>query len=327
MNLCPNCFESELTDDTCPKCGYAKGSEDRDTIFLPYKTLIDDRFITGKVLSWGDFAFTYLGYDSYYGNKVVIKEFFPLRHAGRTAGDPDQTVYIHEKYDSEVYKRAMERFETEGVRLLRLPLLSGFAGVREVIRERGTVYLVQRFVDGVPLSQMMPLIGVPISETRTLEYFLPIIKALGEMHKAGIIHRDIRPDNIMIEMTQRGAGATLIGFGAILDPVERAAYDIESMARISRNFSPEELYDSDLTRQGTWTDVYGICAVMYYALTGEKPPDVIDRLRGEALPEITEQVSESVKKAIYKGLENDQKDRIKTMDELYDELIKGASVK
>jgi serine/threonine protein kinase len=323
MNICPNCFESELTDGVCPKCGFEIGAIEPVPHALPPGTVLDNRYMVGKVLGQGGFGITYLGYDDRLEGKVAIKEYYPANYAGRQMGDTTYTVHPFGNEQADFFKRGLGRFQAEAKRLLKFAKSPGFADVRDIFSEKGTAYYVMEFVDGEPLSSVLPKMGGKISEKATLDLFLPVIRTLGDMHKAGIIHRDIAPDNIMV---QRDGEAVLIDLGSSIEIAE-GTDNKSTVALVKSGYGAEELYDTDHTRQGTWSDVYSISASMYRTLTGNTPPDAYKRLRGEALPEITEPVSETVKKAIYKGLELFSNNRTQTMEELYNELTaKEAAV-
>jgi serine/threonine protein kinase len=148
-----------------------------------------------------------------------------------------------------------------------------------------------------------------------LDMFIPIIKTLGQMHKVGIIHRDIAPDNIMV---RTDGSAKLIDFGAAIE--NESGDNKATVALVKHGYGPEELYDNNHARQGTWSDVYSICATMYRTLTGRTPPDAVDRLRGMVLPGIETAVSEKTKKAIFHGMALRAPDRIQTMEQLLSEL-------
>jgi serine/threonine protein kinase len=310
-----------MTDNICPLCGFTLGTEVTDELVLPYFERLGGRFVTGRVLGQGGFGITYLGYDEHFGDRVAIKEYYPASFATRMLGDETHTVhpFRSQRDKTEFFNKGLGRFQTEAKRLLKFAKSPGFVGVRDIFAERGTAYIVMEFIDGDPLSDVFRKSEGKIGEKSMLELLLPIIKILEKMHNAGIIHRDIAPDNIMVQ--REDGTAVLIDLGSSIELTEEGKGDNKSTVALVKNgYAADELYDLDHSRQGTWSDVYSICATMYRTLTGKKPPDAIDRQRGAKLPPILENVSEQVKNAIYHGMAVKIEDRTKTMGELIKEL-------
>ena len=142
----------------------------------------------------------------------------------------------------------------------------------------------------------------------------PIIRALGQVHETGLIHRDVSPDNIMMlsDGTMR-----LIDFGNARD----ASSGQPMTLAMKEGFAPVEQYRT--RGQGTWTDVYSVCATIYYCLTGKLPTQAFDRLTGTPLPTPTElgvRMPAWQEKAILDGLEIPVQQRIQDMAELWQRL-------
>jgi serine/threonine protein kinase len=233
----------------------------------------------------------------------------------REPGDKTHTVHTFTGSKEEFFKKGLERFLNEAKRLSKFLNSPGVVNVIDVFSENNTAYIAMEFIDGTSLSNVLKGVG-KFSEESMLYMFLPIIKTLAKMHAAGIIHRDIAPDNIML---QPDGSAKLIDFGAAIDSAETGD-NKSTVALVKHGYAAEEQYDSNHSRQGTWSDVYSICATMYRTLTGNTPPEALERLRGTPLPEITEPVSEKVKNAIYHGMAVSAKDRTQSMDGLLDEI-------
>jgi serine/threonine protein kinase len=315
MNLCPNCCNSDLENNICPKCGYKLGTEERSVSHLPYGVILQNRYFIGKVLGEGGFGITYLGFDTRLGLKIAVKEYYPTGFVSRESNANTHTVHSFVGSKEEVFKAGLERFLKEAKRLTKFDKSNGVVSVKDVFSENNTAYIVMEFIEGTSLSNILKTAG-KVSEKSTLEMFIPIIKTLAQMHAEGIIHRDIAPDNIMV---QPDGTAKLIDFGAAIES-DSNSDGKSTVALVKHGYAAEENYDNHHTRQGTWTDVYSLCASMYKTLTGTVPPDAMDRLRGTPLPEITVPVSETVKKAIYQGMAVAAKDRIQTMTELLNKL-------
>jgi serine/threonine protein kinase len=319
MKYCPNCCDNSLVNDICPACGYVLGSEEPPLHTLPYGTVLQDRYFVGKVLGEGGFGITYLGYDLRLEAKIAVKEYYPTGFVSREPSDNTHTVRTYTGSKEEFFKRGLNRFINEAKCISKFLNSPGVVNVIDVFSENGTAYIAMEFIEGTSLSDILKNYG-EFNEASMLEMFLPIIKTLAKIHAEGIIHRDIAPDNIMV---QRDGTAKLIDFGAATQSSENG--DRSTVALVKHGYAAEEQYDSTHKRQGTWSDVYSLSATMYRTLTGNTPPEALDRLRGEPLPEIEVPVSETVKNAIYHGMAVSPKDRTQTMDELYAELTSGGA--
>jgi serine/threonine protein kinase len=309
MKICPNCCKAEISDGECPVCGYKPTTESVKTHTLPIGSMLASRYFLGKTLGEGGFGITYIGFDTRLESRVAVKEYYPTAFASREHTGSTHTVYPYSGEKEEYFKRGLDRFIMEAKRLSKFSDEPAVVNVRDFFSENGTAYIVMEFVDGDSLKTVLEKHG-RINEKSALILIKPIIKALAKMHKEGIVHRDIAPDNIMIE--PKGT-ARLIDFGAAM---EQTGDNKSTIAMIKHGFAPEEQHDNNHSRQGSWTDVYAICATLYNILEGTVPTDSFDRLRGEEIKEFTADVSENIRNAIFKGLEISPKNRIQTMDEL-----------
>jgi serine/threonine protein kinase len=156
-------------------------------------------------------------------------------------------------------------------------------------------------------------------EAHVLEIMKPLIRSLASMHKAGIIHRDIAPDNIMI---QPDGSVKLLDFGAAK---EMTTDGKSTGVIIKQGYAPEEQYDPNLTRQGPWTDVYAICATIFRAIDGDTPPDAIARLRRDEFEGFHVPVSENTRRAVTRGLAVAPENRWRDIDELARALYATAA--
>ncbi|MDR0974872.1 MAG: protein kinase [Ruminococcus sp.] len=314
IRICPNCYNGEISDEKCPVCGFVPGGEAVLSHTLPVGTSLQERYFVGKVLGEGGFGITYVGFDTRLDMKVAIKEYYPVGYANRKHNDNTHSVYSYVGYKTEVFEKGMERFIKEARRLSKFAKEPGVVTVTDFFNENNTAYIVMEYVEGDSLKDVLAEHG-KIAEKSVLEMLEPIISTLEKMHKAGIIHRDIAPDNIMLESDGK---AKLIDFGAAAE-VE-ASSGKSTIAIVKSGFAPEEQYDNNRDRQGSWTDVYEICATMYAAIEGTTPPDAIARLRGVALPPMNENVSEKTRTAIENGLIMAVEKRTQTMGQLLSEL-------
>jgi serine/threonine protein kinase len=317
LNICPNCCNCSLENGVCPSCGYKNGDEVNSPHTLPIGTILRDRYFIGKVLGEGGFGITYMGYDITLKLKVAIKEYYPAGFANREhivePTGATHTVYPYKGEKGAVFSRGYKRFLKEATRLSKFAGEQGVVTVRDLFEENSTAYIVMEFIEGDSLKTVLAQCNT-ISEESTLLMLIPVIETLAKMHKDGVIHRDIAPDNIMLD---RSGKAHLIDFGSAIDESSDAT---STMALMKRGFAAEEMQDPDHTRQGPWTDVYSICATIYNAIEGKVPADVYTRRRDAVALEFTAPVSKTTKKAIMHGLALEANERTQSMDELIYEL-------
>ena len=266
---CRNCFDFfDRTLDMCSHCGYEDGDEPAEALHLPPGQRLKDKYIIGRVLGYGGFGVTYLAWDSVLEQKVAIKEYLPSEFSTRVPGQTGVSVFGGDK--SEQFYDGIEKFVEEAKRLAQFLNTDGIVRIFESFQENGTAYIVMEYLKGQTLTQYLEKSG-PVSADEAIRLMTPIIQSLRIVHEHDIIHRDIAPDNIMV--TDDGE-VKLIDFGA-------ARYATTSHSRsltvvIKPGYSPEEQYRSR-GDQGAWTDVYAVGATMYRMITGQTPPDAMER--------------------------------------------------
>ena len=269
MTRCLGCLAKlENQAGICPLCGYEAGKIPESPLHMAPGTILLDRYLVGKVIGYGGFGVTYIGWDSSLQQRVAIKEYLPSEFASRSMGQPDVTVFGGNK--AQQFADGMAKSTDEAKRLAQFQSENGIVRVYDSFEANNTAYLIMEYLDGETLTAFLNREGkVPVE--KAIELMTPVIQSLETVHKAGIIHRDIAPDNIMI--TKDGK-VKLIDFGA-------ARYATTSHSRsltviIKPGYSPEEQYRSR-GDQGPHTDVYALGAVLYRMVTGETPPDALER--------------------------------------------------
>ena len=318
--LCPGCMnEWAKPDQACPVCGFIRNKYERAARWLPLYTVLERKIMIGKVIGEGGFGITYMGWDLNLEVRVAVKEYFPMGLATRDTGQGRScAISALPGVRRDNYRQGLEKFMAEAQNLSRFYNLSGIVSVRDFFFANDTAYMVMEYVDGVTLGSYLKSHGGRLSEQEVLALFHPVMDSLKTVHAAGIIHRDISPDNIM--MTKDGR-MKLIDFGA----ARFAGGDNERSLTIilKHGYAPAEQYQSR-GNQGPWTDVYAICATMYRMMTGEVPPGAMDRLHEDTLKEFKElgcKVSTQTSYALLdKGMAIRVQDRYQSMDELMEGL-------
>lgn len=304
---CFGCFSEKSGDGPCPVCGFDEAAYDHPYVALPTGTILNGRYVTGKVLGVGGFGITYLGFDLTLEIRVAIKEFMPQGVATRTTDG--YTMTVMSRREEENFKAGAERFLSEARTIAKLNRSENIVYVQNYFSENNTAYFVMDYVDGESLRSYVDKKGGRISFGEAISLLRPVMTALCDVHAQNLIHRDISPDNIFI--TKDGK-SKLLDFGAA-----RQAGGNSMSVILKRGYAPEEQY-STRGNQGAWTDVYAMAATIYDCITGELPPDSIERVTEDTLVPASEKgadVSPAEDAALMKALSLHAQDRFQSMGE------------
>ena len=303
--LCPGCMQHlKDSNTTCPHCGYPeKHLTVKDS--LPVFSILAGKYLLGAPLGKGGFGITYIAMHLPDEKIVAIKEFFPANLAVRDTDN--ETVVPADDTKAVYYRTGMKSFSEEGRILYLLSDIEHVVHVAEQIQANNTTYLVMEYVPGISLKKYMKQQQKLFSEQETLTLMQPILLALQTMHQKGILHRDISPENLMLSPDNT---LTLIDFGAAR--TFSRSDDDNLTVILKRGYAPEEQYHSN-SRQGPWTDLYAVCAVMYQMLTGILPQEASARAEEDHLTPISRieglSLSPSTCAALEKGLQMDPMER------------------
>ena len=274
LNKCLGCME-DLTGYPCSKCGFDPRQTGNAEYALPVETILAGKYLVGKVLGQGGFGITYIGWNLALEQKVAIKEYYPSGQVSRQPGTQQLTWYTSESARF-AQESGMEMFLKEARKMAKVEDISGIVKVKDLFRENGTAYIVMDFVEGETLKNRLKQTG-PMSWKQAKEIFRPAIQTMEKVHRAGLVHRDISPDNLMLTPT---GDVKILDLGAAKDlNVNTGA---SSMQVAKSGFSPLEQY-TQRGGSGPWTDVYSMAATIYYTLTGKIPPTAIDRMENDAI--------------------------------------------
>ena len=281
-------------------------------------TRLIGRYTVEGVLGQGGFGSTYLGMDELHKKKVAIKEFFPQGIVTRNI-EYEDTVTVTLVGEKENYDKGKERFLKEAQTMAMFSKDKGIVKALDFFEINNTAYIVMEYLEGVTLKQYLRE-NKRIDAEDLVELLVPLIEALDEIHSQGLIHRDISPDNIMVLPDGR---IKLMDFGAARDYTEFGEKSLSIV--LKPGYAPPEQYQTHGV-QGPWTDIYALCATMYKCITGENPPDAIDRLVDDHLKKISAfgiSVSPQIEKAIIKGMSVAAKDRYQNVGDFCEDLYGG----
>ena len=281
-------------------------------------TRLIGRYIIEGVLGQGGFGITYLGTDELHEKKVAIKEFFPQGIVTRNIEYQD-TVTVTFVGEKDNYEKGKERFLKEARTMAKFSKDKGIVKALDFFEINNTAYIVMEYLEGVTLKQYLAE-NKRIDAEDLVELLVPLIEALDEIHSQGLIHRDISPDNIMVLPDGR---IKLMDFGAARDYTEFGEKSLSIV--LKPGYAPPEQYQTHGV-QGPWTDIYALCATMYKCITGENPPDAIDRLVDDYLKKISAfgiPVLPQIEEAIIKGMSVAAKDRYQNVGDFCEDLYGG----
>lgn len=275
-------------------------------------TVLGGRYTLESVLGKGGYGITYKGMDNRLQIPVAIKEYYPIFWCSRFT-ESGNNVVVNQGMEGD-YCKGLDRFCDEARTLAQLGGVPSVVRVTDFFEENGTGYLVMEYLDGQNLKQMLDGFGGRIPAQVLLPVISPVLFALRKIHEKGMIHRDLSPDNIM--MLADGS-VCLIDFGNARDTSDNKSMTLA----MKEGFAAPEQYRSK--GQGTYTDVYGLCATLYYCLTGKLPPQAMERLMGEPFLKPSEMgvdIPGWQEQAIMDGLDLYVQKRIQNMEDLWSRL-------
>lgn len=293
---------------------------EKNSYSLQRNTGLIGRYVIQEVLGQGGFGITYLGIDKLYGNKVAIKEYYPQKIAMRKAQYED-VVTVTSIEEKNNYDKGKKRFLDEAQVMARFNKNEGIVKILDFFEANNTAYIVMEYLEGITLKQYLGKYGV-LQFRNLIEMMLPLLEALIEIHSQGLIHRDISPDNIMV---QHNGKLKLMDFGAARDYTESGNKSLTVI--LKPGYAPPEQYQTHGV-QGPWTDIYALCATIYKCLTGITPPDAIARVMDDKFKEpdqLDGKLSPGIKKILWKGMNIFPEERYQDIGEfgedVYDALF------
>lgn len=312
LKLCMGCMCHKEYSGPCEMCGYLDNTAYLPSYLAP-KTVLMNRYIVGRLLSHNGEGAVYIAYDTEKNKAVEIKEYMPDLLCTRKKNEKQITVNpdalpLYKSYLSEyadLYKTLMNSIETDCIQK-----------IYGIFSENNTGYVVMEHLTGIPLSEYLEKTdGVMVWE-KAKEIFPPLFTALNMLHSATIVHRGLSPESVFID--NRGK----LKLGAFGISASRTADSSLNCELFSGYAAPEQYSVSE--RQGGWTDIYGVSALLYRVLTGVSPQSADKRLQEDTLAEpflVNHAVPHNVSRAIMSGLMLDSGARIHNVNLLVSKLF------
>lgn len=293
-NLCMGCMREKAEGVAkCLKCGYVEGSPYLPSYLAP-RSVLAERYLVGKVVSYNGSGATYIGYDMIMNCKVKIREYMPENLASREKGNPEIKVNAGSEIQ---YKSLKMDFMDLARNLVKLSSLSEVEHVNDMFEANSTVYVIYEYIEGMTLTEFLKKNGGYLSWEDTKQLFMPLLSCLNAIHTTELIHRGISPDTIIVD---RSGNLKLTAFDIAPERTARS----ELVAQLFAGYAAPEQYTSSAW-QGNYTDVYAIAATIYRTLTGTMPVEAISRVSNDNLvaasalnPSIPKNVSNALLKAM-----------------------------
>jgi serine/threonine protein kinase len=320
-HLCFGCMKDKGFESMCPHCGWEVDSPIEAPQHLPPGTILQEKYLLGRVLGHGGFGITYLAYDINLDTKLAIKEYMPRDFATRATEQTIVSVFSGE-FTSH-FENGLMNFLDEAKTLAQFNNHPGIVGVRDFFKENGTAYLVMYYLEGIDFKQYLETQGGKIPYQTALMIMIPVMDALREVHSRGTLHRDISPDNIYI--TSEGQ-VKILDFGAARYAMTAFSKSISVI--LKPGFAPEEQYRSK-GNQGPWTDVYSTAATFYRAIVGYVPPESLDRLEEDTIQSPSSlgiDIPDRAEAALMKALSIRAADRYQSIAEFQQDLFNDQNL-
>lgn len=313
---CPNCFEPLRGVSRCSKCGHDYEKEKKFNGILEPFTVLNGRYLLGRALGKGGFGVTYVALDMKRNLRCAVKEYFPTEYAARTAGSNRVEALPGDKA-SRVFAHGREKFRLEAQTLMELRNDPVVVDIWDYFLENNTAYLVMEYIQGKTMREMARVNGGKLDADFVKQVFVTVASSLMEIHKRGILHRDLSPENIMLSDDGQ---IKLIDFGAARSYVSSNNKGMSILLKVG--FAPPEQYSSK-GKQGPWSDVYALCATFYSLVSGKVPMDAIYRYRGGVQPSLSAlgcAVTRRTSDVIERGMQLEVRNRYRDFKELMDQI-------
>ena len=318
MSLCMGCMQEIGNNKICPECGF-NNSEKQHAPFLPYGTVLSNRYIVGSGIDTNGESTRYISFDKQTGDVVIICEFLPMGLFNREEGSAE----IRINYENRLaYNKLKDEFISYYRILCELRDLSALMKVHNIFEENNTVYVVEENEDLIPFEEYVERSNGSLEWDIARPLFMPVISALEALHKRGVGHYAIAPKNIFITSSGK---IKISGFAT--ENERKRGTPLKSQL-FSGAAAPEQ-YDDNFPLDDI-TDIYGFCSTLFYALTGHLPKSAPERRKDSRLLMSTTTVKRlppHVVSALANGLQVERENRITDFDELRSQLSVAHTAK
>ena len=318
MALCMGCMQEIGDRRFCPACGF-DNAEKQQAPFLPYGTVLANRYIVGAGIDTNGESTRYLCYDKQTGDVAIVAEFLPVGLFNRAEGETEVRVNYENRL---VYNKLKDDFINYYRVVADLRELSALMNVHNIIEANNTAYVIEDSEDYIPFEEYVERSGGSLDWDVARPLFMPVISALEALHKRGVGHYAISPKNMYITSSGK---LKISGFAT--ENERKRGTSLKSQL-FSGAAAPEQ-YEVGFPLDDI-TDIYGLCATLFYALTGHLPKSAPERVNDSRLLMSTTTVKKlppHVVSALANGLQVERENRITDFDELRSQLSVAHTAK
>lgn len=317
MSLCMGCMHEIGDNKICPGCGF-DNTQTQSAPFLPYGTVLNNRYIVGAGIDNNGESTRYLAFDKMTGDIVIVCEFLPIGLFKREQGQ--KMVYVSYEHES-AYKKLIKDFVSYYTVLSELQDFSALLKIHQVFTENNTAYVIEENEDLIPFEEYVKRSNGHLDWDIARPLFMPVISALEAMHRRGIGHYAVSPKNMYIT----AAGKIKISGFATQSERKRGT---ELKSQLFGGCAAPEQYLANFPLDNI-TDIYGFSATLFYALTGHLPNNAQERVKDSRLLMSTNTVKRlppHVVSALANGLQVKREHRITDFDDLRSQLSLAPTV-
>lgn len=312
--LCMGCMNDNGGEQICPICGFDSQTKNPKNA-IPIKTIINDRFVVGRVISTNGEGISYIGWDTTGDAIVQIREYFPEDLAKR---NPDRTVSIVKGKEYTFNEGLLEFLEIN--KTIKSSDLPSLVPVIDIFEENGTAFAVMQYIQGVTLRDFLSRNGGTLKWEQARALFLPLIDTISGMHMLGITHGGISTDTIIVS---RDGKLRLTGYS-----IKKLRYENQEVKyELTDGFAALEQYaNNEEYNIGAYTDVYGFAATLFSVLIGNTPAKATDRIGNDSVSipsKFAEELPRQVLSSLANALQVRPQDRTADMELFKNQLVYG----
>ncbi len=317
MKRCYHCMHQIDNENAqfCPQCSHSLTVRPAGARYLRPGAVLQGKFIVGYPLGAGGFGNTYIGWNQALSCKVAVKEFYPKQYCRRAADQA--TVIVSDEKAQGRFQEGRRQFLEEARHVAALQDIPGVVKISHFFEENGTGYIVMEYLEGMTVKAILEKSGGKMDYEWCRKVILTALYTLREVHRRGVLHRDIAPDNVMV--TSDGI-VKLIDFGAAKHISAMSGVSPEIILKVG--YAPIEQY-SRQAAQGVYTDIYAIAAMFYRMITGQRPIPANERLEEDALilpSDMGIQIPEKAQMGMMVALSVQPQYRLQSADEFMEAL-------
>ncbi len=290
-------------------------------VVLPQQHLLQNRYEIKSVIGIGGFGITYFAWDTLLEKNIAIKEYYPNGLVNRTV-DRKVSVFVDDQVEE--FERGKNRFLREARELSRFTDCKNVVSVFDFFEANNTAYMIMEYLQGNTLKGYMDSHGGRVEESMAVNVIFTLMDTLETIHTAGVVHRDIAPDNVFICSDNT---IKLLDFGAARQATKA---ELRSGSVILKaGYAPVEQYSKN-GRIGPWTDIYAFGAMIYHMMTGVRPEDSVDRMMEDHLKppgELNPDISVTMERVILKAMSVNAEDRYQNIKEMRDDYLSDGTEK